>query len=103
MRGGAQTLRTILFKDVGQLLKNRARDATNIWGYTNEVLAVLLLVNADVVTNRSRSRSRRAIWQGVAEVFILENLAKLLDAPVGEQELQASLGAHATETIVYLG
>ena len=42
----------------------------------------------------------RTVGQLVAEVFVLEDLAELRRTPVGHQELQAGLGAHAAVTVV---
>ena len=69
-------------------------------GGADEELAVLLLVHADVVARGGRLGRGGAVGQLVAEVFVLEDLAELLRTPVGQQELQARLGAHAAVAVV---
>ena len=64
-------------------------------------LAVLLLVDADVVavTDRRRRASRSAT-SAPAEVLVLEHLAELLHAPVGDQELQPGPRAQPAVAVV---
>ena len=77
-----------------------AGDAAHDGGGADEVPAVLLLVDADVVAAVVGRRGRRAVGQRLLEVLGLEHLAELLRAPVGEQELQPGLVAHPAVAVV---
>jgi hypothetical protein len=57
-------------------------------------------VHADVVAGGGGLGRGRTVGQFVAEVLVLQDLAELLRTPVGHQELQAGLGAHAAVTVV---
>ena len=59
-----------------------------VGGGADVELAVLLLVHADVVAGRSGAAGAGPSMSVRLEVLGLEHLAELLDAPVGDQELQ---------------
>ena len=63
-------------------------------------VAVVLLVHADVVAVSDRRGRRGRADEGAAEVLVLEHLAELVDAPVGDQELQAGARAQPAVAVV---
>ena len=63
-------------------------------------VAVLLLVHADVVAVAGGGGRRVAADQLAAEVLLLEHLAELLHAPVGDQELQPGPRAQPAVAVV---
>ncbi|MCY1237033.1 hypothetical protein D9M72_497130 [compost metagenome] len=100
VRSGAQAVGTAGFEGVCQLHQLCAGEAARNRGGADEELAVLLFVHAHVVARGGRLGCGGTVGQLVAEVFVLEDLAELLRAPVGHQELQACLGAHPAVTVV---
>ena len=81
-------------------VERRTGDASDDRRHADEEAAVLLPVHADVVAVRRRLRRRGTVGQRVAEVLVLQHLAELLGAPLGEQELQARLVAQAPVAVV---
>jgi hypothetical protein len=67
---------------------------------TDVVAAVLLPADADVVARTGRRRRRRPVLKGVAEIFLLQHLAELLDPPVGDEELQPGAVAGLAVAVV---
>ncbi len=100
MRGGAQAGGSVLLGEVDELAEQGARGAAGDEGDADVVAAVGLFVHADVVACGDRFGRCRAVGELVAEVFGFEDLAELLRAPVGEQELQSGFVAQAAVAVV---
>ena len=100
VRGRAQPRRAVRLDEVGELREGRARDAADDRRDADVEAAVLLPVHADVVALRERLRRGGTVGQRVAEVLVLQHLAELLGAPLGEQELQARLVAQPPVAVV---
>ncbi len=80
----------VLLDQVREAGEGRARDPPDDRRDSDVVLAVLLRVHADVVA-RDLGRGGGGVRDEPAvEVLVLEHLAELLHAPVGDQELQPS-------------
>ena len=90
----------VLLDQVGQLDQQRAGDPAGGRRDADVELAVLLLVHADVVAVPDRRGRRGVRDQRALEVLGLEDLAELLDAPVGDQELQAGPRAEPAVAVV---
>ena len=71
-----------------------------VGGGADVELAVLLTEHADVVGRCLGRLGRLEVDERALEVFGLQHLAELLDAPVGDEELQASPGAQAAVAVV---
>jgi hypothetical protein len=85
----------------GDLREDRAVHAAHARGETDVEAAVLLAVDAHVVAPALDGLGRgRAVDELALEVVVLEDLAELLDAPVGDQELQAGAGAQPAVAVV---
>ena len=100
MRGRAQPGRAVRLDEVGELREGRPRDAADDRRGADVEPAVLLPVHADVVAVRERLRRGGTVGQRVPEVLVLQHLAELLGAPLGEEELQARLVAQAPVAVV---
>ena len=100
VRRGAQPLGAAGLQRVGELHQLAAGEPAGQRGGADEEPAVLLLVHADVVARGGGLGRGRAVVEFVAEVFVLEDLAELHRTPVGQQELQPGLGAHAPVAVV---
>ncbi len=78
----------VLLDQVGQLDQHGAGHPAHGRGDADVQLAVVLRVHADVVAVTDRRGGGVAGDQRAVEVLVLEHLAELRDAPVGDQELQ---------------
>ncbi len=88
-------------RQVGDLGQGGAVDAADARGEADVVAAVLLPVHTDVVAPAAgRVGGRRAIGQLPLQVLVLQHLAELLRAPVGDQELQAGAVAQPPVAVV---
>ena len=82
-------------------VQGRAADAAGDGGDADPEVAVLLGVHADVVAAvGARGRRRGAVEEHALEVLVLEDVAELLGAPVGHQELQAGAVAQPAVAVV---
>ena len=101
VRRGAQARRAVRLDEVGELREGRARDAADDRrrrrrrtgrpsGWCTPTWS----------PGRARLRRGGTVGQRVAEVLVLQHLAELLGAPLGEQELQARLVAQAPVAVV---
>ena len=82
-------------------MRVRAVHAADARGEADVEAAVLLAVHADVVAPALDGLGRgRAVDQLALQVVVLQDLAELLRAPVGEQELQAGAGAQPPVAVV---
>src|SRR5829696_600776 len=77
------------FCDLRQPYQGRAARTTRNAGQPDEVPAVLLTVDAHMIAGHRRDRRCGSVDQLPPQVLGLQHLAELLDAPVGDQELQA--------------
>ena len=89
-----------LVHQVGQGDERRAADPTRGRRQADVEVAVLLLVHADVVAVADRRRRRGGALELAAEVLVLDDLAELVDAPVGDQELQTGARAQPPVAVV---
>ena len=86
--------------EVGEPGEHVAADAADDRRGADVVPAVLLQVHADVVAGAGGRCRRRPVGQGASEVLGLEHLAEPLGAPLGQEELQAGLGAQPAVAVV---
>ena len=96
----AQAGRAVRLDEIGELREGRARDAADDRRGADVEAAVLLRCTPTWSPCVERLRRGRAVGQRVAEVLVLQHLAELLGAPLGEQELQARLVAQAPVAVV---
>ena len=68
--------------------------------YADVELAVFLAVHAKVIAGTRLDLQWDAIQKRLVQVFFLQHLAELFDAPLGYQELQAGTVAIAAEAVV---
>ena len=76
------------FSDLRQPYQGCAARTTRDAGQPHEVPAVILTVDAHMIARHRRDRRCRSVDQLPLQVLGLQHLAELLDAPVGDQELQ---------------
>ena len=100
MRGEPHPLRTDRLGDVGDPGQDVAADPTHGRGDADVAQPVLLLSDTDVVARRLRGRRWRPVGERGVEVGGLQHLTELLRTPLGEQELQACLGALPAVAVV---
>ena len=86
--------------DVRELPQDRAGDASDLGSHADVEAAVELRVDADVVAGRPGGGGLGAVHELALEVFVLEDVAELLRAPVGDEELHAGAGAQAAVAVV---
>ena len=90
----------VLLHQVGELDQLGAGDPARDGRDADVEVAVLLLVHADVVAVADGGGRGVAADELAAEVLLLEHLAELLDAPVGDQELQPGARAQPAVAVV---
>ena len=90
----------VLLDQVGELDQDGAGDPADGRRDADVELAVLLLVDADVVAVPDGGGRGLAVDERAVEVLVLEHLAELLDAPVGDQELQPGPRAQPAVAVV---
>ena len=92
--------RAVLLDQVGQTGQRAAGDPPDERGDADVELAVLLLVDPDVVPVVLGRLGGGVVDEGAVQVLGLEHLAELLDAPVGDQELQPGARAQPAVAVV---
>ena len=100
MRGEPHAVGARGSHEVGETGEHGAADATDDRCGADVVQPVLLQVHADVVARAGCRCGRRPVGQALAQVLGLEDLAEPLGAPLGQEELQAGLGAQPAVAVV---
>src|SRR5699024_7269568 len=98
--GRAQPRGSIRLGKLRQALQLGAIGVTDRGLHAQVDLAVPLLVDADVVAVAGVLARVRTVDELAAEVILLQHLAELLDAPVGNKELQARAVANLAVSVV---
>ena len=96
----AQPVGPVGLQQLGQSDQQLPVDPAHHWGGTDVEASVLLCVDAHMVSGDGGGRRRRAVLEPVAQVFVLDDLAELLCAPVVDQELHPGLVAQPSVAVV---
>jgi hypothetical protein len=100
VRGQPHSGRAVPLHEVAEPGEGRTVDPADDRGGPDVEPAVLLRVHADVVGASEGGLGRGAVDQLPPEVLVLEHLAELRDAPVGDEELQPGLGPQPAVAVV---